>query len=251
MVDSTGHTVAVLRNAIDELFGSDDDGSDLPSGSPIWTTRSRHRVLEGLSLDLDAVKTAAKSRGGTVNDLFVAGIAEGAIAYHAEQGADLHRLHLTYVVSTRSDHAIGGNAWVPTKIGVDAAGGFEERFASIVERSSARKADGGARVSLDGLASIAAALPTSVLTQVARQQARGIDIATSNLRAAPFECFIGGAKIIENYPMGPLAGTACNVTTISYNGELGIGLFIDPVAVAHPAELRRCVAEAFERVLEG
>ncbi len=254
VVDSTAHSIAMLRNAVNELFGdddSDDDESDVSSGSPIWATRSRHRVLEGFILDLDAVKTAAKRRGGTVNDLFVAGIAEGAIAYHHDRGADLHRLHMTYVVSTRSDHAIGGNAWVPTKIGVDAAGDFEDRFASIVERSSARKADAGSRISLDGLASIAAALPTSVLTQFARQQAKGIDIATSNLRAAPFECFIAGAKIVENYPMGPLAGTACNVTTISYNGTLGVGLFIDPTAVDDPAELRRCVADAFEKVLEG
>ena len=49
--------------------------------------------------------------------------------------------------------------------------------------------------------------------------------------------------------MGPLAGTAANVTALSYNGILDMGLFIDPVAIEDPADYRTCVEEAFEEIL--
>ena len=52
---------------------------------------------------------------------------------------------------------------------------------------------------------VAAALPTSLVTRLARQQAQTVDFATSNVRAAPMPVYIAGAQLLENYPFGPLA----------------------------------------------
>jgi len=40
-----------------------------------------------------------------------------------------------------------------------------------------------------------------------------------------------------------------NVTTMSYAGDLVIGMFVDPVAVDDPADLCACVEAAFQRLL--
>jgi hypothetical protein len=88
-----------------------------------------------------------------------------------------------------------------------------------------------------------------VVTQVARSQAARIDFATSNLRAAPFTTYMSGAKVTDTITMGPVAGTAFNLTTISYDGHLHLGFFVDPVAVADPADLRACMAEAYTELL--
>ena len=48
--------------------------------------------------------------------------------------------------------------------------------------------------------------------------------------------------------MGPVAGTACNATAISYDGGFDIGLFVDPVAIEAPADLRAAVDEAFHDI---
>ena len=56
---------------------------------------------------------------------------------------------------------------------------------------------------MGGLAGVANLLPTSVLVRIARQQAETVDFATSNLRAAPFDLFIAGARIEGTYPIGP------------------------------------------------
>jgi hypothetical protein len=49
--------------------------------------------------------------------------------------------------------------------------------------------------------------------------------------------------------MGPVAGTAFNLTTLSYNGSLDMGVFIDPAAVEDPDDLRRCLQDGYAQLL--
>lgn len=93
-------------------------------------------------------------------------------------------------------------------------------------------------------------LPTSVVTKTARSQAARIDFATSNLRGAPFELYCAGGKIEATICLGPVAGTAANITALSYNGSFDLGMFIDPVAIEDPAGYRACVEAAFADLLE-
>ena len=83
------------------------------------------------------------------------------------------------------------------------------------------------------------------MTRVARSQVTKMDFATSNLRGAKIPLYVAGAQVLCNVTMGPVAGTAFNMTTISYNGSLDIGVFIDPAAVEDPDDLRACFEEAY------
>jgi diacylglycerol O-acyltransferase / wax synthase len=94
-------------------------------------------------------------------------------------------------------------------------------------------------------------LPLSLVSRVARQQTQTVDFATSNVRAAPFAVYVAGAKIVENYPIGPLAGVAFNLTLMSYDGSLDMGLHSDAAAVAEPDLLRTLMEEAFEELLDA
>jgi len=49
--------------------------------------------------------------------------------------------------------------------------------------------------------------------------------------------------VTEAYALGPVAGTAFNVTMLSYCDRVDLGLHVDPVAVADPGRLARCVQE--------
>ena len=95
------------------------------------------------------------------------------------------------------------------------------------------------------LAAVAAALPTSLVTRLARQQAQTVDFATSNVKAAPMPVYIAGAQLLENYPLGPLAGVAFNLTLLSYDGSLDMGVNIDVAAVTEPELLRNLMEESF------
>ena len=84
--------------------------------SPLWTERSLRRRFEVLRIPLDDTKRAAKALGGSVNDLFVAGAAGAAGAYHRAKGVDVDELRISMPVSTRTDRSMGGNAFTPARV---------------------------------------------------------------------------------------------------------------------------------------
>jgi diacylglycerol O-acyltransferase len=98
------------------------------------------------------------------------------------------------------------------------------------------------------LAAITTALPTSLITKLARQQAQTIDFATSNVKGSPLPMFLAGAELLEIYPIGPLGGVAFNLTLMSFTGSLDMALHIDRAAIAEPTLLCECLENAFDRL---
>lgn len=246
--EAVSGAVEEVRSAIDTAGG----GRTSNASAPLFTKRSRRRHLEVLHVNLDDAKAAAKALGGSVNDFFVAGAAIGALAYHADRDVEVEAINMTFVVSTRADKGMGGNSFTPVPLQVP--GGVAtaaDRFAQLRDLMGARRDGVSGRGAMSAIAGVANLLPTSITTRVARDQASKIDIATSNLRGAPFQTYMAGAKVESLIPLGPVAGTAANITTISNNGFMDIGVLIDPEAVAEPAELARNIDEAYTALLEA
>jgi hypothetical protein len=151
-------------------------------------------------------------------------------------------------VSTRSDGSMGGNAFTPARVLVPCGADPTARFEAIRDRLGTTKRDRGLRL-VQGMAGLVNVLPTSLLVRVARQQVETVDFTTSNVRGAPFDLFIAGAKIEANYPVGPLAGTAFNITTLSSSGWLDMGVHIDLAAIDDPDLLRTCLEESYAELL--
>lgn len=148
-------------------------------------------------------------------------------------------------ISTRTDSS-GANAFSLARMMVPTSEmPIGERFVAVQSAVGAAK-EASATASLETLAAVASALPTSLITRLARQQAQTVDFATSNVRAAPVPLYMSGAQLLENYPVGPLAGVAFNLTLLSYNHSLDMGVNIDTAAVAEPARLRDCLQRAFD-----
>jgi diacylglycerol O-acyltransferase / wax synthase len=235
--------VELSRSAMRQVVVSDS------ARSPIWRQRSLRRRIDTLQVPLDDAKRAAKSLGGSLNDIFVAAAAGGAGAYHRAFGAEVDELRITMPVSTRTDSSAGGNAFTPTRVLLPV--GIEdpaERFTAIRERLDATKRERAMGV-IDGLAGVANLLPTSVAVRLARQQVETVDFATSNVRGAPFPLFIAGARIMANYPIGPTGGTAWNLTLMSYDGNLDMGLNTDTGAVDDPELLCSSIATEFASLI--
>ncbi len=222
------------------------------AGSPLWRNRSRRRHMEVFDVAFEPAKEAAKALGGSLNDFFVTAATEGAVRYHRAKDAEAEHFNVTFVVSTRDDRSAGGNAFVPSKVRVP-AGEMDpaDRLAAISESMGARRRQAGGIDLMGAVAGITNLLPTSVVTGVARDQAAAIDFATSNVRAAPIDLYMSGAKVLAPYPIGPVAGTAWNITMLSYAGRLFMGIHIDPEAVDDPELLRTCLEEAFRDVVKA
>jgi diacylglycerol O-acyltransferase len=69
------------------------------------------------------------------------------------------------------------------------------------------------------------------------------------MRGAPVPTYVSGARILWTGTLGPVAGTAFNVTAMSFDDSFDMGLHVDPVAVDDCADLHRCIGEGFRELL--
>jgi diacylglycerol O-acyltransferase len=215
--------------------------------SPLWTARSLRRHLEVLQAPFAATRDAARHLGGTLNHAFMAAAADAAGRYHAERGHPVEALRASMVVSTRTEHS-GSNAFSLARLLVPTGEmPIADRFEAIRDRSASARAN-TATAGMEALAALASALPTSVITRLARQQSQTVDFATSNVRGTPVPVFVAGAQLLANYPIGPMAGVAFNLTLLSHVGSLDMGLHVDADAIDDPALLRRCLERAFKEL---
>jgi hypothetical protein len=87
-----------------------------------------------------------------------------------------------------------------------------------------------------------------MLTGLFGSMLRGVDFTTSNVPGVPVPVYFGGAKLLEQYPMGPLSGAAANLCLLSYIDQLHIGVNADLAAVPDPDVLLSCVRAGFEDI---
>lgn len=214
--------------------------------SPLWRARSSRRRLEVASAPLGAVRAVARSLGGTVNTALLTIAAEAAGRYHDAEGAPVDRLRTSMPVSTRGTVS-GTNAFGLVRLLVPTGSmDLADRFRAVDEAVRAARRD-AARTSLDTMAAAAGTLPTAVLARLAEQQARTVDFATSNVRGSAAPLFVAGARVLRNHPIGPTLGVPFNLTLLSYEDRLDMGLHCDAAAIAEPAQLRNELAAAIER----
>jgi diacylglycerol O-acyltransferase len=219
--------------------------------STVLTGRSLRKHFEVFTVDLTAAHDAAKRLGGSLNDVFVTGVA-GALGRYAEKsGGHADELRMAMPVSTRERGERAANRFVPTRLLVPTdPHDVRERFATTAERMRDTRSE-PALAAAELLAGFASGLPTSMLVAATHSQTRTIDFATSNLRGSPVPLYLAGSRIVANYPIGPRTGCALNVTLLSYCDELNMGLNIDPAAVTDVPLLMTCLAESFDELLNA
>lgn len=234
-------TSATIKGLIAQLNEADS------SRSPLWTARSLRRRMETTRVSYHDMRGAAKEMGGTLNTAFVTAAAHAASKYHQQLGAPVESLRASMAISTRTESS-GSNAFTLARMLVPTSEmPLPERFAAINEILAAAR-DGSTSGSLEAIATISTVVPTSIITRLARAQAETVDFATSNVRGAGVPLYVAGAKLLENYPVGPLGGVAFNLTLMSYMGSLDVGINIDEAAIESPALLRDSLVESFQEL---
>jgi diacylglycerol O-acyltransferase len=91
-------------------------------------------------------------------------------------------------------------------------------------------------------------LPSTVTTGLFGSMLKGIDFVTSNVPGAPIPVFLAGAKLLSQFPYGPMSGSAANITLMSYLDEVHIGVNVDPAAVPDSDVFQACLVEGFDEV---
>jgi WS/DGAT/MGAT family acyltransferase len=222
--------------------------------SPIMTERSLSVRFDTIAVSLPDLKAAAKKSGGRLNDAFVAAVAGGLRRYHDRHNAPVEALRMSMPISIRDDaasEALAGNQFVPARFEVPL--GPEdpvERMASL-RRLIRTQRDEAALAATEAVAGILNRLPTSLTTQLFGSMLKGIDFVTSNVPGAPIPVYLAGGKVEANFAFGPLAGAAVNITLLSYQDELHIGVNMDPAAIPDPDVFMACLRDGFEEVCKA
>ncbi|MGH8916746.1 MAG: WS/DGAT domain-containing protein, partial [Actinomycetes bacterium] len=219
--------------------------------SPVMTGRSLGTSLAALRVPLAETRERARSAGGTINDAFVATVLDGLRRYHTKHGATPPALRVGVPISTRSaDRADDlANQVAPARIVAPLQlAEFGPRLAAVHDLVAAERAE-PALAAMDALAAVANRLP--VAAPAIGAVMRSMDVMASNVPGSPAPLFLGPAKLLALVPFGPRAGAALNVTVISYDGALHIGVNMDPAATPDTGVLADCLRDAFDQLVLG
>jgi len=201
--------------------------------SVLTQNRSLSSSFDVLSMPLDQTKAAGRSLGGSINDIFLAGIVLGMDRYHGSHGVNQQRIRMGMPINVRgaaSEHS-GGNEWVPSRFVVNLR---HSSTGDLIEHIRSRTIDARnepANSLVAPLSNVINRLPTTIVTQVFGMMMKGLDVQASNVPGAPVPLYITGTPIAAIYPFGPLAGAGTNITLLSYVNALNIGINLDPASI--------------------
>ena len=220
--------------------------------SPLMTGRSLSNHFETLTLPLDLAKKAGKRVGGTLNDTFVTGLARGIQRYHAEHGVHPESLRMGRPISVgeggRPERA--GNLFVPARFEIPVTADDPVALMRDIRSRMVAARDEPANQLVELLSNVLNRLPTTVVTQIFGTMLKGLDFQASNVPGAPVPVYLLGRAVEAIVPFGPLAGAASNITLLSYQNDLNIGVNVDPAAVPDTDRYIACLRAGYDEVLD-
>jgi WS/DGAT/MGAT family acyltransferase len=209
-------------------------------------------------IPLDEVQAVRRNTRSTVNDVVLATCA-GALRRHLERRGELPEgpLVVSCPVSTRTDEERGQQnnkvSVLMTCLHTQIADPLE-RLHAIRRSTTAGKAEHqllGSSV----LGEWAEAADPTLLRWAARLYLRSglVDhhppvhnLTVSNVPGPSIPVFLGGARLVRAYPMGPVVeGAGLNITVMSYLDSIDIGFLVCDDAMPDVWDLADAVAPAF------
>jgi diacylglycerol O-acyltransferase / wax synthase len=196
-----------------------------------------HRSYAFSTVSLPVVKAVKNAAGATVNDVVLALCAGALRRYLDKQGEDPDGPLVAMVpISVRSADAAdaGGNKVTATLCSLatdvdDPTERLERIHDSMVGAKQQHEAIGAdtlqewAEFAAPAVAGRAARLYTRM--RVADRHRPAFNVTISNVPGPPFPLYSIGARMVSNFPVGPIMdGSGLNMTVMSYLDQLDFGL---------------------------
>lgn len=225
-------------------------GTSVP-GSPLLEARQPGSRFLAVDVDLHELQAAARARGGSLNDAFLAAILGGIRRYHELHDTMVESVPLAMPVSLRkSEDALGGNRFAGIRLpGPVAQADPDERIRIVREHVLAAREE-PALAFLEHIAPALTRLPAAAIVELMATLTTSSDVQVSNIRGIGHPVYLAGRKVLRTYPLGPRPGVATMIAMITYNGTCCLGINADPAAFPDAAEFRQCLIEGFAEVIE-
>jgi WS/DGAT/MGAT family acyltransferase len=204
------------------------------SGTPLNEPIGPHRRFDWTTTDMDAIREVRRRCGGTVNDVVLAAVTGAVRDFLKRRRVPLRdldfRVFVPVNVRTKDERGRLGNrvaGWI-----VDlpvAESNPAKRFAVLRERTADLKQSNQAR-GVELLSGVADWTGTTLLTLATRlaTQAHPANMVVTNVPGPPTPLYLLGARMLEAYPMVPLAmNMGLGVALLSNAGKLFWGFNAD------------------------
>lgn len=219
--------------------------------SPVMTDRSLNTHFEAVSVPFAALKSAARSVDGTLNDAFVAVSLDALERYHEALGQPCSAIRMNMPISVRSGDGTNNfdNQFVPARVVLPLSGAEPaQRITEVRELLRVVRAEPGLP-HVNDISGVISRFGPAAAVSILGAMLKGVDITTSNVPGPPFAVFMAGARVDEFYAFGPLAGAAINITLFSYDGTVHLGVNADRAAVTDHELFTRCLRAALDDVV--
>jgi WS/DGAT/MGAT family acyltransferase len=213
--------------------------------SAVMVGRMKSSTYRTIEVPMRDLRHASKAGGGRLNDGFLAGITAGLHRYHTLHGSEAHDLRVAMPISQReSGDAEGGNHVSVMRFTLPIAlRSPQERITAMHDAVDEVRQER----SLEHTETIAGFLnlmPKGVIGAMLK----GVDFLASNVPGTPVPMWLAGQRVERFFPFGPTAGSAMNITLMSYDGTCCIGVNADAAAIPDPDVLLECLREGFAEV---
>ncbi len=263
LLTSPVRLVKVTRRTIDAALGRRSLPTTHSPPSPFAAPRTsingtltRQRVFAATSLSLPAVKAIKAHHEVKVNDVILALCAGALRRWFEARGEELDGPLVAMVpVSVRSEDEKGSMGNRVSSMLVGLATEVSDPVVRLqVIGDATREAKERHAIGADALTDWAEFAAPALLGRAARLYSRMhlanvhrpvFNVTISNVPGPPFPLYSAGARLVANYPMGPIFdGAGLNMTVMSYRDQLDFGLQGTPELLGDPWELAGYLEDA-------
>ena len=218
--------------------------------SPVFGPRSTRWRFDIHEETMDALHAAAGAAEGTVNDAFLAAVANGLHRYHLEHGRPVHGLRMNLPVSfRRTGDPVAGNRWTPVRFVVPVDEPDPRKRIRQLGDLCRRWRHEPALPLTEGIADVLSRLPDQATTVALGSMMYGVDFVATNVPGVAKRSYIAGSQVTRQFAFAPLGGAAVNFSLVSHAGTACIGVNTDRVAVPDPELLMDCLRGGFAEVV--
>lgn len=227
----------------------------VPSG-PINVPVGAHRRIAVVEIPLARAKAIKNALGGTVNDVVLAAFGEALHAFleHRGEPSAARRYRVMVPVSVRDESermALGNRVaamFMEMPVGPMPA---RRRLAEVTAEMQGLKEKRQA-LAADRLIEMTSWTPATLHVLAGRlsvESQRFVNTVLSNVPGVQAPMYAGGARLLEAYPLLPLAANVAVVTCVtSYNGGLYFGVVADRDAIPDIDVLAGGIRSGFDRL---
>ena len=253
LLSSPIRMMKVTRRTIDAALGRRRLPSSSTPPAPFAAPKTsingpltRQRVLATTSLSLPAVKAVKAHHDVKVNDVVLALCAGALRRWFDDRGEDLSGPLVAMVpVSVRTEGEKGAMGNRVSSMLVSLATDVSDPAVRLhVIGDATREAKERHAIGADALTDWAEFAAPALLGRAARLYSRMhlanmhrpvFNVTISNVPGPPFPLYSAGARLVANYPIGPIYdGSGLNMTVMSYREQLDFGLQGDPELLGDP-----------------